>query len=367
MLKDVSIRSLDLSLLQAGAGVRGEFENRLKGVIEEVRSSPTPIILFIDEAHNLVGAGGSAGQGDAANLLKPALARGELRTVAATTWAEYKKFFEEDAALSRRFQVVKIDEPDEPTTVQMIRCLTSTLEKHHNIRIRNEAVIDSVKLSNRYITGRQLPDKAVSVIDTACAKINLSQNATPPKIEDIQRTMSLLTTERDSLESENIGSVDHSPRLQEISEQMKSCKELLATLTTRWEREKELVHQISECYQNYAKDALSTHDQGDDSHDQGDDSHNGQAREAASKQILDLEKQLEELQDGEPLVHACCDKEAIAETVSAWTGIPLGRMVSDEIQNILHLEDLLRERVIGQDHALNVIAETIPIFASQFG
>lgn len=340
MLKDVSIRSLDLSLLQAGAGVRGEFENRLKGVIEEVKSSPTPIIMFIDEAHNLVGAGGQAGSGDAANLLKPALARGELRTVAATTWAEYKKFFEEDAALSRRFQVVKVEEPDEMTTVQMIRCITPTLEKHHNIRIRNDAVIDSVRLSNRYITGRQLPDKAVSVIDTACAKINLSQNATPPKIEDVTRKISLLHVEKECLAKESVGSIDHSERIAQIDSTVTECEAELETLTARWEQEKELVGQVSELYQQF-----------------------GEAEEADSdaieKQIEDVEKQLYEIQQGEPLVHACCDKEAIAETVSSWTGIPLGRMVSDEIQNIIQLEGLLKERVIGQDHALHSIAETI--------
>lgn len=342
MLEGVSIRTLDLSLLQAGAGVRGEFENRLKGVIEEVKSAPNPIILFIDEAHNLVGAGGQAGQGDAANLLKPALARGELRTVAATTWAEYKKYFEEDAALSRRFQVVKVDEPDEPTTVQMIRCLTSTLEKHHNIRIRNDAVIDSVRLSNRYIPGRQLPDKAVSVIDTACAKINLSQNATPPKIEDLQRTIDLLQVEKESLAKESVGSVDHSDRLKEIDAQVELNNAELGTLTKRWDQEKELVGRISELYQQYAEP------------EEG-----GPSPEEVEQNIAAVEKELEAMQEGEPLVHACCDKEAIAETVSSWTGIPLGRMVSDEIQDILRLEDLLKERVIGQDHALNLIAETI--------
>lgn len=340
MLRDVSIRSLDLSLLQAGAGVRGEFENRLKGVIEEVKGSPNPIIMFIDEAHNLVGAGGQAGSGDAANLLKPALARGELRTVAATTWAEYKKFFEEDAALSRRFQVVKIDEPDEPTAVQMIRCLTSTLEKHHQIRIRNDAVIDSVRLSSRYITGRQLPDKAVSVIDTACAKINLSQNATPPKIEDLRRKMDLLGVERKSLEQESVGSVDHSERLKQIDETTTACQDELETLNTRWEQEKELVGKIAELYQQFREA-------------------NDEDAEPIEKEIEQVENELAKIQEGEPLVHACCDKEAIAETVSSWTGIPLGRMVSDEIQNILQLEDLLKERVIGQDHALHLIAETI--------
>lgn len=342
MLQGVSIRTLDLSLLQAGAGVRGEFENRLKGVIEEVKGSPNPIILFIDEAHNLVGAGGQAGQGDAANLLKPALARGELRTVAATTWAEYKKYFEEDAALSRRFQVVKVDEPDEPTTVQMIRCLTSTLEKHHNIRIRNDAVIDSVRLSSRYIPGRQLPDKAVSVIDTACAKINLSQNATPPRIEDLQRTMQLLQTEKESLSRESIGSISHDERLAEIEDLMQQTTERLAKLDERWQKEKELVTKISELYLQFnAPEEDST------------------SPEEIETSITACEKELEALQEGEPLVHACCDKEAIAETVSSWTGIPLGRMVSDEIQNILRLEDLLKERVIGQDHALHRIAETI--------
>ncbi|MEL7499332.1 MAG: type VI secretion system ATPase TssH [Planctomycetota bacterium] len=340
MLENVSIRSLDLSLLQAGAGVRGEFENRLKGVIEEVKSSPTPIIMFIDEAHNLVGAGGQAGSGDAANLLKPALARGELRTVAATTWAEYKKFFEEDAALSRRFQVVKVDEPDEMTTVQMIRCLTPTLEKHHNIRIRNDAVIDSVRLSNRYITGRQLPDKAVSVIDTACARINLSQNATPPKIEDIQRKISLLGVEKDSLAKESVGSVDHSERLQQIDQIVSECETELKELTERWESEKELVGKVAELYQNFVAAEEAEAD-------------------AIETEIESLEIELAKVQQGEPLVHACCDKEAIAETVSAWTGIPLGRMVSDEIQNILQLEELLKQRVIGQDHALHLIAETI--------
>ncbi|MFK7767229.1 MAG: type VI secretion system ATPase TssH [Mariniblastus sp.] len=351
MLKDVSLRSLDLSLLQAGAGVRGEFENRLKGVIEEVKGSPNPIIMFIDEAHNLVGAGGQAGQGDAANLLKPALARGELRTVAATTWAEYKKYFEEDAALSRRFQVVKVDEPDEPSTVQMIRCLTSTLEQHHNIRIRNDAVIDSVRLSNRYITGRQLPDKAVSVIDTACAKINLSQNATPPKIEDVQRKMSLLETEKVSLAKESVGAIDHSKRLAAIDVTKAECETELATLTERWEKEKEMVVRIGELYQQYGELEAGTFEAAE--------GETAPTSDETEKQIESLENQLAEIQQGEPLVHACCDKEAIAETVSSWTGIPLGRMVSDEIANILQLEDQLKERVIGQDHALNLISETI--------
>lgn len=343
MLQGVSIRTLDLSLLQAGAGVRGEFENRLKGVIEEVKSSPQPIILFIDEAHNLVGAGGQAGQGDAANLLKPALARGELRTIAATTWAEYKKYFEEDAALSRRFQVVNVVEPSEATSVQMIRCLKSTLEKHHKIRIRNDAVVDSVRLSNRYITGRQLPDKAVSVIDTACAKINLSQNATPPRIENVKRQMSLLEVEKTSLAKESVGSTNHDKRIAEIEQRLTECSEELKVLETRWEQEKGLVGRITELYEQFG----------------AADGKNGQSTSGIESELSAVEKQLAAVQLGDPLVHACCDQNAIAETVSAWTGIPLGKMVADEIQNILRLKELLCERVIGQDHALHMIAETI--------
>ena len=194
-LQGVTLRTLDLGLLQAGAGVKGEFENRLRGVIDEVKASPKPIIMFIDEAHQLIGAGGSAGQGDAANLLKPALARGELRTIAATTWAEYKKYFEKDAALTRRFQVVKVDEPPEPMAVAMVRGLVDTLEKHHNVRILDEAVSEAVRLSARYIPSRQLPDKAVSLIDTACARVGMSQAAVPPPIEDRQRRIALIDTE----------------------------------------------------------------------------------------------------------------------------------------------------------------------------
>ena len=371
MLQDVSLKSLDLSALQAGAGVRGEFENRLKKVIEEVKSSPKPIIMFIDEAHNLVGAGGQAGSGDAANLLKPALARGELRTIAATTWAEYKKYFEEDAALTRRFQVVQVEEPDEPTTVQMIRTLAATLEKHHNIRIRNDAVVDSVRLSNRYITGRQLPDKAVSVIDTACARINLSQNATPPRIEDLQRRQQALESEKNALAKESIASIDHTQRLAEIDEELANLETDLNGLEQRWEKEKSLVQEISELYIQYAKATVgsangsseSTEGATPDENSMESDG-NGSAAGSLSTagietKIEELEKDLKKLQDNEPLVHACCDTDAIAETISAWTGIPLGRMVADEIQNILQLDSLLKESVIGQDHAIEQIAETI--------
>jgi len=214
-IKNVQIRTLDLGLLQAGAGMKGEFENRLKSVINEVKSSPTPIILFIDEAHTMIGAGGQAGQGDAANLLKPALARGELRTIAATTWAEYKKYFEKDAALARRFQVVKVEEPDEQTAIEMMRGLVETLETHHSVRILNEAVVDAVKLSSRYISGRQLPDKSVSLLDTTCARVGLSQTATPPAVEDCQRRIDQLRITIDILKREEQTGADHGDVVEE--------------------------------------------------------------------------------------------------------------------------------------------------------
>ncbi len=218
-LKNVIIRTLDLALLQAGAGVKGEFENRLKGLIEEVKSSPTPIILFIDEAHTMIGAGGQAGQGDAANLLKPALARGELRTIAATTWSEYKKYFEKDAALARRFQVVKVEEPSEPQCMVMMRGLVASLEKHHNVRILDEAVFAGVKLTHRYLAGRQLPDKAVSILDTACARLALGQNTTPPAIEDLNRQIDALEVQTRILNREEIVGADHKVKLTEIASQ----------------------------------------------------------------------------------------------------------------------------------------------------
>src|SRR5882762_6989473 len=240
-LKNVSVHSLDLALLQAGAGIKGEFENRLKGLIQEVKSSAQPIILFIDEAHTMIGAGGSAGQSDAANLLKPALARGELRTIAATTWSEYKKYFEKDAALARRFQVVKVEEPSEEQGIVMMRGLTETLEKHHNVRILEEGVADAVKLSHRYITGRQLPDKAVSVLDTACAKVAIGQGATPPAIEDATRRTEQYQVEINALQRESITGTDHDERLEELKAAKTLEEERLLRLNKQWELERDLV------------------------------------------------------------------------------------------------------------------------------
>ena len=245
-LKGVTLRTLDLGLLQAGAGMKGEFENRLRGVIDEVKASPKPIILFIDEAHTMIGAGGSAGQNDAANLLKPALARGELRTIAATTWAEYKKYFEKDAALTRRFQVVKVEEPSEPIAIAMIRGLVGTLEKHHNVRIMDEAVSEAVRLSARYIPSRQLPDKAVSLIDTACARVSMSQAAIPPAIEDRERRISLIDTEVGILDREMASGENHGERRDALlSERTVKSSELVA-LHERWEQEKVLAQEITD-------------------------------------------------------------------------------------------------------------------------
>ncbi len=244
VLKNVTLRTLDLGLLQAGAGVKGEFENRLKNVIDEVKASPTPIIMFIDEAHTLIGAGGSAGQGDAANLLKPALARGELRTIAATTWAEYKKYFEKDAALARRFQVIKVEEPHEDTAIIMMRGLTGMLEKHHNVRILDEAVEASVKLSARYIPGRQLPDKSVSLLDTACARVTIGQASIPPAIEDARRRIDHLKVEIGILDREIATGGRHDERKGEKVEALAKAETTLADLTKRWEAEKAVVGEI---------------------------------------------------------------------------------------------------------------------------
>ncbi|HEY0048399.1 MAG TPA: AAA family ATPase, partial [Pyrinomonadaceae bacterium] len=243
-LKNVIVRTLDLGLLQAGASVKGEFENRLKSVIDEVKSSPQPIILFIDEAHTMIGAGGQAGQNDAANLLKPALARGELRTIAATTWAEYKKYFEKDAALARRFQVVKVEEPDEEKAIGMMRGLVDKMEEHHNVRILDEAIVDCVKLSHRYITGRQLPDKSVSVLDTACAKVAIGQGATPGAIEDSTKFINRLDTEIASLERELVTGAQHDERLGELKELKAREEEKLAVYQEQWTKEKELIEKI---------------------------------------------------------------------------------------------------------------------------
>lgn len=339
-LREVTVRTLDLGLLQAGAGVRGEFENRLKSVIEEVRASPRPIILFIDEAHTLIGAGGAAGQGDAANLLKPALARGELRTIAATTWAEYKKYFEKDAALTRRFQVVLVEEPTEATAIAMLRGLVAMLEHHHGVRILDEAVSEAVRLSARFIASRQLPDKAVSLIDTACARVAMSQGAVPPAIEDHERRLALIDTETAILDREMLTGADHATRRAELDQERAATAAELEALNARWRQEKELAAEIAELRASIEKEGEA-------------DRHPAQKRLAASMM------RLRELQGEQPLIYPVVDGQAVAEIVEGWTGIPAGRMQSNEIRTVLQLREAMEGRVVGQAHALAAVTQAI--------
>ncbi len=382
-LKKVSVRTLDLGLLQAGAGVKGEFEGRLKAVIEEVSSSPQPVILFIDEAHTMIGAGGSSGQSDAANLLKPALARGELRTIAATTWAEYKKYFEKDAALARRFQVVKVEEPTEERCVVMIRGLTEMLERHHNVRVLEEAVTDAVKLSHRYITGRQLPDKAISVLDTACARVAISQAATPPAVEDARRRIAQFTAETSALERETSTGSDHARRIEELKGEREVEEEKLARLSEQWEREREIITQIRDLrskIESHGTAAASNGDgadasveaaqtaeaQTDGETQSAEDDGGAPARKKTSNDVASwraklarLNGKLKQLQGETPLTQVCVDSQTIAEVISGWTGIPVGKMLADEINTVLSLKERLEQRVIGQPHALDAIAQRI--------
>jgi type VI secretion system protein VasG len=348
-LRPVQLHSLDLALLQAGAGVKGEFENRLKGLIEEVKSSPHPIILFIDEAHTMIGAGGQAGQNDAANLLKPALARGELRTIAATTWSEYKKFFEKDAALARRFQVVKVEEPSETQCDTMLRGIVAALEKHHDLRILDQAVTSTVRLSHRYLAGRQLPDKAVSVLDTACARLSLGQNTIPPPLEDATRRIDDLSVQKQILQRETTVGENHAERLATIEQHLAAEETKLASLKRQWEQEVELVKQIR-AMRAALESGAETVKQEDESKPE---------LKATLGGLKALEERLTQIQGENPLIHVCVDERIVGEVISAWTGIPLGKMVKDEIASVLDLDGHLKKRVIGQDHALAAIAQRI--------
>jgi len=354
-LKNVALRSLDLALLQAGAGVKGEFENRLKGLIQEVKASPSPIILFIDEAHTMIGAGGAEGQGDAANLLKPALARGELRTIAATTWSEYKKFFEKDAALARRFQVVKVDEPEEQRCMVMLRGVVPALEKHHNVRILEEAVHSAVRLSHRYLVGRQLPDKAVSILDTACARLALGHNTTPAPIEDAMRQLDDLAVQERVLGRESAVGADHRERLEQIASAKSRLEASLATMNSHFEQERTMVARIRDLRsQLEGETALAT-----GAAASAEVLSNEDSRSAARAEIDTLTASLETLQGEQPLLRVCVDATTVGEVISAWTGIPVGKMVKDEVATVLDLEQHLARRVIGQDHALAAISERI--------
>lgn len=348
-MKNVTLRTLDLGLLQAGAGVKGEFENRLKSVIDEVKGSPTPIILFIDEAHTMIGAGGAAGQGDAANLLKPALARGDLRTIAATTWAEYKKYFERDAALARRFQVVKVEEPDEPAGIAMMRGLVQMLEQHHAVRVLDEAVVESVRLSKRYIPGRQLPDKSISVLDTACARVAMSQNTIPAPVEDCRRRIRSLATEIEILGRETASGSDHAARVERLSSDKSAAETELQNLESRWADEKKLATRMRELRDQLEADHVGKPDKKLDA----------SGRMAVQDEFESTKQRLAALQGEKPLVHVNVDGQAVAEIIGNWTGIPVGRMVSNEIKTVLSLKEIMSERIIGQSHALEAIAQAM--------
>ncbi|MFP8968214.1 type VI secretion system ATPase TssH [Pokkaliibacter sp. CJK22405] len=346
VLKNVSLRTLDLALLQAGAGMKGEFENRLKGVISEVKASATPIILFIDEAHTLIGSGGAAGQNDAANLLKPALARGELRTIAATTWAEYKKFFEKDAALTRRFQVIKVEEPSAEKAIVMLRGLLPVMQRHHHVSISDAALKASVLLSQRYINGRQLPDKAVALLDTACARVAMSQATVPSRVESLQRQLEALKAEQTQLLEEHQAAGQHEAALAGLDTRLDEVSAQLETERSLWNAEQEAVKAGMGHYQRLFDETLSEEDK-------------AQEKEAFRSFLTHYED------TKEPMVHWQVDEQLVASVVSDWTGIPLGRMQADEVASILSLEDRLGERVIGQPNALRLISQTVQTARAQ--
>ncbi|MBJ7346563.1 MAG: type VI secretion system ATPase TssH [Gemmataceae bacterium] len=348
-LKNVSLRSLDIGLLQAGAGVKGEFENRLKSVISEVQASPTPIILFIDEAHTLIGAGGQAGSGDAANLLKPALARGELRTVAATTFDEYKKSFEDDPALKRRFQLIRVEEPDRAKAVDMVRGIAASLEKHHGVSILDEAIEESVRLSQRYIPDRQLPDKAISLLDTSCARVALSQSTIPPAIEDSTREIDRLNTTISIWEKETQLGTTHSEELTDLKGQLEKEKARKVLLEENWGKEQEFVTKIRDLRK---KLSTSINDKAENPLSETD-------RQSLRAELVSQNESLSNLQGEKPLVHPVVNGSVVAEIVSGWTGIPLGKMVRNEINSLLSLGNTLKSRVVGQDHAMDILAERI--------
>jgi type VI secretion system protein VasG len=376
-LKDVSLLTLDLGLLSAGASMKGEFENRLRSVIDEVQASPKPIILFIDEAHTLIGAGGQAGTGDAANLLKPALARGKLRTIGATTWAEYKKHIEKDPALTRRFQVVQVDEPSEEKAVLMLRGVASILEQHHRVALLDEAITAAVHLSHRYIPARQLPDKAVSLLDTACARVAVSQHATPAELEDCQRRLEALRTESEIIGREEAIGIDVDERRKRTVAAIDQEETRLAMLHKRHEEEKAVVDRILAIRAKLraptaaegapvaaaretgaSKSGASAASSPSDTQPK-DEMLSAADRQALLAELAPLQTKLDELQGDSPLILPTVDEQAVASVVQDWTGVPVGRMVKNEIESVLKLADTLNQRVVGQKHALDMIARRI--------
>jgi type VI secretion system protein VasG len=371
-LRGVQLRSLDVGLLQAGASMKGEFEERLKQVIEEVQGSAVPIILFIDEAHTLVGAGGAAGTGDAANLLKPALARGTLRTIAATTWAEYKKHIEKDPALTRRFQVVQVDEPSEHKAILMMRGVASTMEKHHRVQVLDEALEAAVKLSHRYIPARQLPDKSVSLLDTACARVAISQHAVPAELDDCRRRIQALNTELEIIDREDAVGFAIGDRRTTVKQKLAQEEERRGVLEQRWEQEKALVEKILELRARLRGTDAPVEGTGSKLEQQAAAAAKKPAatagaptalttgeRQQALKELGTLQSKLAELQGESPLILPSADAQAVASVVADWTGIPVGRMVRNELRTVLDLADTLSKRVVGQDHAMHMISKRI--------
>jgi type VI secretion system protein VasG len=361
-LQNVTLRVLDVGLLQAGASYKGEFEKRLRQVIDEVQASEKPIILFIDEAHTLIGAGGTAGTGDAANLLKPALARGTLRTVAATTWAEYKKYIEKDPALTRRFQVVQIHEPSEEKAVLMMRSMASVMEQHHRVQVLDEALESSVNLSHRYIPARQLPDKSVSLLDTACARVAISQHAIPAEVDDCRKRIGFLETELQIIDRENRVGIETDERQKAASEKLAVEQERLQRLEERWNAEKDLVTDILEIRKKLREET----GQVDDAPDEAQAASDPEAADdkavdpqALREQLRTLQAELQVLQGESPLILPTVDAQSVAAVVADWTGIPVGRMVKNEIDTVLKLADILNRRILGQRHALEMIASRI--------
>jgi type VI secretion system protein VasG len=351
-LKDVSILGLDMALLQAGAGVKGEFENRLKSVINEVKASPKPIILFIDEAHTLIGAGGAAGSGDAANLLKPAMARGELKTLAATTYSEYKKYIEKDPALARRFQPVKLDEPTVATSILILRGCKLAYEKSHNVNVRDDAVIAAAELSNRYITGRYLPDKAIDLIDTCCARVKISMASKPARLEDCEHAIQALEREKTArLRDQEHGVVLDEGRLAEIEIELTKRGGELAEITERWKLEKEAVDKVVSLRNSLAelkkKEAPTA------------EGETPVSPEELEKELVAAMAALADIQKDEPMVKFEVDPDVVALVISDWTGIPLGKVLRDQAQSVLRMEEELQARIKGQDHALSIVSEVM--------
>ena len=370
-LQGVQLRSLDIGLLQAGASMKGELEQRLRQLIEEVQHSPKPIILFIDEVHTLIGAGGAAGTGDAANLLKPALARGTLRTIGATTWAEYKKYIEKDPALTRRFQVVQIPEPDEEKAIAMLRGISKALQKHHGVRVLDSAIRAAVSLSHRYIPARQLPDKAVSLLDTAAARVAVSQHTTPGELEDCQRHIEVLRNELEMLSQEQEAGIGNARRGDEIRVQLDELAARESELKARWEKEKDLIARIVDLRERLAAPKVTEAQEAEttvapteassapEPAVNEDAAPPAQSREELRAELEKLECGLTEVRGERALVLAAVDDQAVASVVADWTGIPVGRMLRNEAQAVLDLVGNLERRVIGQRHGLETIARRI--------